>query len=441
MASADSGSWVAASGRRSAARALLWLYGSDALFRSSADFAMIGLVVYLFVAPLPLPRLEWPIAASPATSGHVGTGAGAASNGAVAGSPPSSPASQLNGKDLAAAANPDIAKKRIKVRRDWFKLSDPAMLAQLNRAADQIDAVTPAAALATLQEIGRPDDPNVNNLSAIAILESRDKDSMQRAYAAHLHAAQAGQPDSMNEVGQFLRIGAAGHVDLPTAVDWYEKGAAAGSAAAATNAGRAYYLAWARPQDYAKAARYYRMGAEGGDPWGMHNYGAALINAQGVAADAAAGRSWVEKAAEAGIPDAQYSLGKLWRKGIGGPQDVDVFVTWSQKAADRGFAPALYDLGMFFLSPDDSRASDPTRAALYLKQAALKKYAPAQYAYATLCERGAGVPANRVQAFLYYSLALRGGAAAAQSRLDGLRGQMSAKEIEAAQQLVAVAGS
>lgn len=443
MSSSDSKGFVLTSTRRSVTRSLLGLYRADALFRSSADFAFLGLAVYLFVAPLPLPHFDW-FKSTPSGVAHAPGMGNAAPVAQPMQQGPTATQAQANAGDLALAADPNAGKRsaaKLTVRRDWFKLSDPAIMAALNRAADQIDATMPAAALAILNDIGRPDDPNVANLSAYAILQSRDTDSMQRAYAAHLRAAQAGHPESMHQVGQFLRLGAAGRVDLAEAVDWYEKGADAGSAAAATEAGRAYYLGWARPQDYTKAAAYYRRAAEGGDRAGMHNYGAALINGRGVARDVAAGRAWIEKAANAGWPEALYSMGKLTRKGIGGPRDVDAFIKWSQMAADAGSAAALYDLGMFFLSPDDSRPADVTRAAAYLKQAATKRFPPAQYAYATLCDRGAGVPQNNVQAFIYYSLALRGGETAAQARLDALRARMSSKDIETAQKLVSVAGS
>jgi TPR repeat protein len=69
----------------------------------------------------------------------------------------------------------------------------------------------------------------------------------------------------------------------------------------------------------------------------------------------------------------------------------------------------------------------------------LKKHAAAQFAFATLNERGVGVQRSTVQAFVYYSLALRNGEAAAQGRIEALRGQLDAKDLETAQKLVAAA--
>jgi TPR repeat protein len=407
--------------------ALLRMYKGDGLFRSSVDFAVIGFAVYLFIAPLPLPSFNWAKQSGP--------------KGQAATSAPTTPPAQIPG--IAQAANSRSAtgkagQKQL-VPRQWFTLSDASIVPALNRAADEIDKESGAAARAILDEIGRPDDPNVANLSAYAHLLSRDKEAMNLAYGDHLRAANAGHPASMDQLGQMLRLGATGRIDMAGAADWYEKGAAAGSAQAATNAGRMYHNGWGRPVDHAKAARYYREGAERGDVWGMHNYGAALVNGQGIDRDAQGGRPWIEKAAAAGLAEAQHSAAVLARKGIGGPRDLDAFLRWAQAAASQGNAAALYDLGMFYLEPDDGRAADPLRAAGYLRQAAVKKHGAAQFAYATLCERGVGVPASTVQAFVYYSLALRNGETAAQSRLDALRKRMPAGEMETAERLVAAA--
>ncbi len=206
--------------------------------------------------------------------------------------------------------------------------------------------------------------------------------------------------------------------------------------AAAVAAGRAYASSRAQSFDRQKAAAYYRQAAEAGDPSGMHNYGAACINGQGVPHDPVAGREWIERSAHAGLAAAQHTLSVLARRGVGGERDLEAFVRWAQRAADQGVAPAFYDLGIYFLEPDGAHDADPPRAAEYLRQAALKQHPAAQYSYAMLCEHGVGVPANNIQAFVYFALALRGGQSAAQERLDRLRARMNARELTAAQNLL-----
>jgi TPR repeat protein len=433
MVSSHTDSLVPRRARPSFATTLLRLYQGDGLFRSSADFAVSGLVVYTFIAPLPVPSLDW---LRNAGTGNPGGGAVGSAPPAVA--PPSVPS------DIAQAANPSSGKANplnYKIKREWFKLSDPEIVPALHRAADDVEAGSFAAARTALDAIGRPDDPNVLHLTAIAQAMSREKDWKKHAFEAHMRAARAGNPESMNEVGQFMRLGEAGPIDVNAAFEWYEKGAAAGSGPAAANLGRAYYNGGGRIVDRVKAVQYYKLAAERGDDWGMHNFGGALVNGQGIERDAVSGKEWIEKSAATGLATAQHSLSILARKGLGGPVDLDAFLKWAQAAAKQGYTPALYDLGMFYLAPDDGRPADPTRAAGYLRQAALKKHAAAQFAFATLYERGVGVQENAVQAFVYYSLALRNGEAAAQGRLDALRARLDAKDLDTAQRLVAAAST
>jgi len=403
-----------------ASTTFLRLYQSDSMFRSSLDFAAIGLIVFLFVAPLPMPSLDWVTKTSVADQ-----------------KTPTAQVAVPTPSNIAMAASPPVTNSPEKVRREWFKLADPAIVSALNKAADEIDNRAGKSAIVTLEGIGRPDDPNVLNLSAYAAMLSRDKESISSGFEFHLKAAKAGHPESMDQVGQMLRLGAGTRTNLAEAVDWYERGADAGSASAAINAGRAYANGWARPINHIKAHNYYRKAAEAGEPWGMHNFGAGFINGNGIPRDAELAREWIGKSAQAGLAAGQLSLAKLHRKGIGGPVDIDAFIKSAQAAVDQNFLPALYELGMFFLEPDDKRPADLVRAANYLRQAAIKKYPKAQYAYATLCERGAGVQQNHIQAFVYYSLALRGGEKAAEPRLEGLRSRMEAGDLKTAQKLVA----
>src|SRR5262245_23205668 len=94
--------------------ALLRLYRMDAPFRSSTDFAIIGLFVYWFIAPLPLPSF---LAAGPA---QVAPLASSSTAPALFAPPPDT----TNIAQLARAATPaeDV------VHREWFKLSAPEIV-------------------------------------------------------------------------------------------------------------------------------------------------------------------------------------------------------------------------------------------------------------------------------------------------------------------------
>lgn len=411
--------------RRPAGVDMLRLYFDDALFRSCVDFAVIGLFVYLFVAPLPVPSL-WDTASPPSSQG-------------TSAAQPQQPSTT----DIAQAARPSSGSraKNEPIGRQWFRLSAPELLPALNQGADALDKNEIPRARALLEPLEHSNDPNVYYMLAILRMSSRERDAPKQAFELHLKAANLGHPNAMHEVGQFFRLGTAGKVDLPAAVDWYERAAALGDPDGASQAGRAYVKGWARPVDHAKAQKYYEQAAAAGHAYGMHNYGALLLNGEGIAPDAVQGRAWIEKAANKGLPMGQYSLAILWRDGVGGPQDRGEFLGWMQKSADQGHLPALYDLGMYYLKPTDETPPDVQRAAGYLRQAAMKKDAGAAFAYAALYEHGSGVKASNVQAFIYYTIALQAGEAAAQERLDALRGRMTAGEIETAQNLVTAASN
>jgi len=117
--------------RTSAASSFGRLYRSDGMFRSSLDFAVIGLAVYWFVAPLPLPSLDWlkPTGASNSAQSNAVASNIVPSNGPASSAPP------VNTADIAQAATPARpVKLDAKVRREWFKLSDPAIVPALSAA-------------------------------------------------------------------------------------------------------------------------------------------------------------------------------------------------------------------------------------------------------------------------------------------------------------------
>jgi hypothetical protein len=205
MASSDPDSRVPRRERPSFATTFLRLYHGDGLFRSSNDFAVIGLAVYMFVAPLPVPSFDWLT--------HTGTGnpgSQVAGKAAPAVTPPTVP------PNIAQAANPNSGKPNPldeKIKRQWFKFSDPEIVPALHRAADDVTKGSFAAARTLLDAIGRPDDPNVLHLTAIAHAVSHEKDWKKHAFDTHMRAALAGHPETMDEIGQYLCLGEAGAID------------------------------------------------------------------------------------------------------------------------------------------------------------------------------------------------------------------------------------
>lgn len=107
--------------------------------------------------------------------------------------------------------------------------------------------------------------------------------------------------------------------------------------------------------------------------------------------------------AEQGVASAQFYLGLMHEKGRGVRQDYPTALTWFRKAAAQGYVGPQSNLGLMY-------------------------------------ERGRGVRKDLVRAFMWYHLA--GGmlpgdeGTAALTRRDQLRSQMTAAQIEQAQELV-----
>ena len=148
-------------------------------------------------------------------------------------------------------------------------------------------------------------------------------------------------------------------------------------------------------------------------------------------------------------PEAhQYDLGKLYIKGEWKYHDIPRGIELLNQAAATGNVRAMYQLGLFFMDPTDGRPPDSSRAAGYLRQAAVKDYGPAQYDFAVLYEVGFGVQQDLVQAYFYYALAAGNSGAgqtkraqdAAAERMQEVARRMSPKELAHAQSLVSALG-
>jgi TPR repeat protein len=106
--------------------------------------------------------------------------------------------------------------------------------------------------------------------------------------------------------------------------------------------------------------------------------------------------------AEQGVASAQFYLGLMYEKGRGVPQDHSTALTWFRKAAAQGYAGPQNNLGLLY-------------------------------------ERGRGVRKDLVRALMWYHVAaamLNGDEAkTAMKRRDHLTSQMTAAQIEQAQEM------
>ena len=165
-----------------------------------------------------------------------------------------------------------------------------------------------------------------------------------------------------------------------------------GDAGAQLLLGEIYSKGPGTPQDYKEAAKWYRLAADQGDA-GAQNHLAQLYEAgQGVPHDEAEAAKWFQRAAEQGHVGAQYSLATMFTSGRGvKPSDTEA-VKWYQKAAEQGDSLAQYNLGQ--------------RSII-----------------------GKGLPRDPVEAYKWLSLAAAQGLPDAAQALDGLKKNMTSKQL------------
>ena len=157
----------------------------------------------------------------------------------------------------------------------------------------------------------------------------------------------------------------------------------------------------------------------------MKNFFIAITIALGAAAPACAG--FVEGAnaynaknyavalkeiiplAKAGHADAQHLLGLMYYMGRGVVRDYAQALGWHRKAAEQGKADAQYVVGAMYYTGNAIEA-DPKQAVTWFRKAAEKGHAQAQHALGLMYRyHAAGLPEDRVLAYVLWSLAAGGG--------------------------------
>jgi len=149
--------------------------------------------------------------------------------------------------------------------------------------------------------------------------------------------------------------------DVNKAVQYYEKAASLGSAAAEVTLGTIYSRGLPGKVDYAQAVQWYTKAADRGDPDGEFALGVSYALGHGVAVDYTLARRWLTAAANQGQIEAQYDLAIICEQGNGAPPDRDLASHYYQMASDQGMAKAQYRFGLLLAKG----ASGSDRIAAY----------------------------------------------------------------------------
>lgn len=116
--------------------------------------------------------------------------------------------------------------------------------------------------------------------------------------------AEAGDRDAQFYLGQMLAQGLDGPRDMPAAVGWFEKAAAAGHIGAQSSAGTIYAYGDGVPLDYAKALPLLTAAAEAGDATAQNNLAVLYHFGLGTRTNDAVALAWAMRAERQGMLQA-----------------------------------------------------------------------------------------------------------------------------------------
>jgi len=240
-------------------------------------------------------------------------------------------------------------------------------------------------------------------------------------------------------------------------LDTARTAAAAGDPKAEYFLGKQYAQGKGVPQDYAKAAEYLRQAAEQGSAFAQNDLGAFYAKGLGVKQDDQEAVHWYRRAADHGDPLAQYSLGHDYALGRGLSKDMSEALKWYEKAAAQNQPDALVAVGDIYFFGDQGIAlnyqaaqqyysnavvqgrldclnnlgltyqggginTNPALAVKCFRDAVVRGDGRAMLNLGRMYESGTGVDKDPVEAYKWFTLALRRGVLVAKHYQEELRG-------------------
>jgi FOG: TPR repeat, SEL1 subfamily len=206
--------------------------------------------------------------------------------------------------------------------------------------------------------------------------DQRFKIYQEMTFEKMVSLAERGSNEMQFLVGWAYERGKSGiQINLPKAIQWYEKSAKDGN----TNA----KVALARLYEYGRGVCLSREKAEM------------------LAKEALEG---VKRDAETGDLFAQYLMGWLYDEGVGVPEDNIEAIKWYRKAGNQNFPAALNALGIQY-EEGEVVQKDESEAVRMFKKAAEQGYALGAYNLSRMYLDGKGVPKNDKEAAKWLGLA------------------------------------
>jgi localization factor PodJL len=179
-----------------------------------------------------------------------------------------------------------------------------------------------------------------------------------------------------------------------------------------------------------------RLAAAKGDPSAEFEVGARFAEGKGVPQDFKQAVDWYTRAAGRGLAIAQYRLATLYERGLGVKADPGRAKAWYGRAAELGNVKAMHNLAVMAAGHSQG-GQDYATAVRWFTEAADRGLADSQYNLAILHESGLGTPKDPKLAYVWLSLASRGGDKEAMRRRDVIKKSLPADALRSADEMVA----
>lgn len=180
---------------------------------------------------------------------------------------------------------------------------------------------------------------NVRAAYGVALMHNTYQDADMKIAARWFRvAADGGIPEAMHSMGIFYMNGLGGlTANEATAVQWFQKGAAAGETEAMVMLAALHNEGRGVPKDPKAALKWNIAAAEKGHPIAMTTIGLALLQGnQGAAVNTDQAIALLKDAASQGGVDAMRILAQVYEKGFGVPANAAEAKAWADRAKACG---------------------------------------------------------------------------------------------------------
>jgi tetratricopeptide (TPR) repeat protein len=270
-------------------------------------------------------------------------------------------------------------------------------------------------------------DPNVQFVSALALLIPNTTDQVRDAQTLLRTAAAAGHRQAAVMLGRTLIVGWGGlPKDEQQGRKLIEDGVAAGDTYAMRLAAVGYLNRELGTYDPAKAVELVRKAADAGEPVAMAQLAYFIRTGRGgLARDDTKVLDYLRRSAEAGYTDAQFTLAR-WvteRYANRETEDPSEGMKWYERAYQRGYSfPALVNLAYAHRFARATPWFDTKRSFALLELCAPYAYSFCHYWLANAYQAGAGTAQDLVKAYAHYTVAQQLGEPEASTALQQLDG-------------------